>query len=110
MFQELVTLTAGVDGLRTYFGELDGVAVTTASALTYRGSVGIFNVATPPEHRGNGYGTTITARAVRDGLAARARSAWLQSSPDGFGVYQRMGFDTVVTWQCWDATAASPSD
>ena len=81
--------------------EVDGDPVTTGVSLQVDGRVGIFNVATPPEHRGRGYGAAITAWLVADAASRGARSAWLQSSPDGYGIYQRLGFRTVDRWQCW---------
>jgi len=63
--------------------------------------VGLFNVATLPAHRRRGYGAAITERAVRDGLDRGARWAWLQSSTAGYGVYEKLGFRTQQSWECW---------
>lgn len=89
------------DGTRFYIGESDGVPVTTGSGSTIGDAVGIFNIATPEEHRGRGYGAAVTARAVADGLAAGAEWSYLQSSEAGYRVYQSLGFDTVEVWDCW---------
>lgn len=89
-------------GLRMYVGTVDEVPVTTALSVPTSGdSVGIFNVATPPAHRGHGYGAAVTAAAIADGMAAGARWSWLQSSPEGVGVYERLGFRTVESWAMW---------
>jgi N-acetylglutamate synthase len=90
-----------VDGLRAYVGEVDGEVVTTALGVTLGDCVGVFNVATPSEHRRRGYGAAITARVVEDGLAAGARWAWLQSSPSGYRVYEALGFRTLERWLSW---------
>jgi ribosomal protein S18 acetylase RimI-like enzyme len=90
-----------MEGVRTYAGELDGEIVTTAIGVTHEDYIGIFNVATPPAHRGRGYGAAITARAVADGLAAGADWAWLQSSPSGYRIYEALGFRTLERWLCW---------
>jgi N-acetylglutamate synthase len=90
-----------VDGVRTYIGQVGGETVTTALGATHEDHVVIFNVATPPPHRGRGYGAAITARAVADGLAAGARWACLQSSPQGYGIYERLGFAQLENWNCW---------
>ena len=95
---------ASTDGLAYYVGEVDGNPVTTGLGLTVGDHVGIFNIATPAEHRRHGYGAAITAHIVRDGYAAGARWAWLQSSKDGYSTYKRLGFTTVATWECWIAT------
>jgi hypothetical protein len=44
-----------------------------------------------------GYGTAVTERAISDGLAAGAGWSWLQSSPEGYGSYCKLGFRTVET-------------
>lgn len=85
----------------TYIGELDGRPAVTGVAVRLGEGVGIFNVATPPEHRRRGYGTAVTARALADGLAAGASFGWLQSSAEGYGVYEAMGFETIEHFPLW---------
>ena len=93
-------------GMRAYVGSVDGAPVTTALSVRGDDYVGIFDVATPPPHRGHGYGAAITARAALDGFEAGALFAFLQSSPMGFRVYEQLGFRTLETWSVW---IASPS-
>lgn len=104
-FRQLMTpeVIAG-PGVCCYVGELDGDPVTTALSITLDDSVGIFNVATLPAHQRRGYGAMVTTRAARQGLVNGARWAWLQSSRAGYGVYQRLGFRTVSTWESWVTT------
>lgn len=97
----LPPVVLNLDGVRAYVGEVDGEIVTTALGMTHAGNVGIFNVATPPEHRRRGYGAAVTARAAADGFAAGASWAWLQSSTAGYRVYEALGFRTVERWRCW---------
>jgi len=105
-FRQLVTPgVLGLPGVRCYLGEADGRPVTTGIGVTLGAFVGIFNVATPPADRCRGYGAAVTARAVTDGLAAGARWSWLQSSPSGYRVYQRLGFRTVESWRTWLSAA-----
>ena len=85
-------------GLEYYLARVDGRDVSTAVGFTIDGTVGIFNVGTPPEHRGHGYGASVTASAVADGFAAGADLAWLQSSSMGESVYRRLGFREVETY------------
>lgn len=94
-------LVGRTPGYRMYIGEVQGRAVTTAVGIRDADWVGIFDVATPPEHRGHGYGAAITAHAVTEGYASGATWAWLQSSPEGYGVYERLGFRTVEQWALW---------
>ena len=88
----------GLDGYEVYLGRADGRAVTTAASYLVDGEVGIYNVATPAEYRGRGYGAAITENAVREGFAAGADLAYLQSSAIGESVYRRLGFREVVTY------------
>ena len=78
-----------------YVGRVDDAIVSTAVGVTVDGATGVFNVATPPEHRGRGYGAALTSRAARDGFRVGSRFAFLQSSEIGHSVYQRLGFRDV---------------
>jgi N-acetylglutamate synthase len=90
-----------MDGMRAYAGEIDGELVTTAVGMSLEDHVGVFNVATPSRHRRRGYGAAVTARVVADGVAAGASWAWLQSSPSGYAIYERLGFRTLERWLTW---------
>jgi len=94
----------GAAGVCTYVGQVNGEPVATGVGVQLDDHVGIFNVATLPGHRRRGYGAAITARAVRDGLHRGAGWGWLQSSTAGYGVYERLGFRTLESWECWIAT------
>jgi N-acetylglutamate synthase len=93
----------GRSGIRTYVGKIDGEPVATGVGVCCENHVGIFNVATLPGHRRQGYGAAITGRAVRDGVATGAQWAWLQSSPAGYQIYGTLGFKTLESWECWIA-------
>jgi ribosomal protein S18 acetylase RimI-like enzyme len=84
--------TAAIEGLSYYLGRVDGRDVSTSVGYTLGDTVGVFNVATPPEYRGRGYGAALTVEAAREGFAAGAELAWLQASAMGFSVYRRLGF------------------
>jgi N-acetylglutamate synthase len=86
-----------VEGLRAYLARLGDVVVSTSIGYTTGDLVGIFNVATPPDHRGRGYGAAVTASAARGGFADGAELAWLQSSEMGLSVYRGLGFEQVAT-------------
>jgi GNAT superfamily N-acetyltransferase len=102
LFDQLMTpkLLAG-PGVRCYVGDANGQSVTTGVGTTLGAFVGVFNIATLSAHRGRGYGAAMTAHVIYDGLAAGAEWAWLQSSPAGYNVYERLGFRTVELWDCW---------
>lgn len=89
---------AEMPGLSIYVAHAEGRPVSTATAWIGGGGVGIFNVATPPEQRGRGYGRAITTKAIEEGFSSGADLAWLQSSPLGEPVYRAMGFRQVETY------------
>ena len=96
-------------GMRTYVGKVDGRPVTTAICVRIDDYAGIFDVATPPAYRGRGYGAAVTARATLDGFDSGATFAFLQSSPMGLAVYERLGFRTLETWSVWISDLPSHS-
>lgn len=99
LFAPLYTLKVSASpALAMYIAEIDGEVVSTSTAWTRDGGVGIYNVATPPTHRGHGYGRAVTEYAIRAGFAAGADLAWLQASPLGEPIYRAMGFRQVETY------------
>lgn len=95
LFARLCATLHGIPETTWYVGRRDGAIVATALAFNVEGATGIFNVGTPPEHRGRGYASAVTARAVADGFAAGAEFAFLQSTAMGHSVYRRLGFRDV---------------
>jgi hypothetical protein len=85
------------DGVRAYLAYAGEDAVSTSIGYTLGDTVGIFNVATPEDHRGQGYGAAVTVAAAHGGFADGAELAWLQASELGFPVYRRLGFEQVAT-------------
>ena len=100
---------AGAGPSSFYVGEVDGRPVTTGLGVTLGPSVAVLNVATAAAHRGRGYGAAVSARVVRDGAAAGAGWAWLQSSRAGLGVYRSLGFEVVQVRRCWVSAAVPAS-
>ena len=95
LFDRFTDAVQLVQEARWYVGRAHGAIVSTALGLTLDRATGIFNVATPSEHRGRGYGAALTSRAVRDGFEAGSELGYLQSSTAGHGVYGRLGFRDV---------------
>ena len=89
---------AELEGIEYYLARLEDKDVCTAIGYTVDDTVGIFNVATPPEFRRRGYGSIITAHAAQAGFDAGADFAYLQSSAMGESVYRRLGFRHVSTY------------
>ena len=91
----------GVPGFGFHLGLVDGHAVGTAMTCCIDGVVLIFNVATLPSHRRRGIGEAMTRSAVNHGIEAGCDLAFLQASPDGLPLYERMGFRHAEEMQTW---------
>ena len=89
---------AAMPGLSIYVARAEGGPVSTATSFVQGDAVGIFNVATPPQHRRSGYASALTIRAATDGLESGATFAWLQSTAAAASVYRRIGFRQVDTY------------
>ncbi|MET8280408.1 GNAT family N-acetyltransferase [Micromonospora sp. NPDC005174] len=84
-----------IDG---YLYEEDGQFLGTGLGMHTRGVVGVFNIAVVPSARGRGVGRAITEEVLRDGVAAGADAAYLQSSALGRPLYESMGFRFQENW------------
>jgi ribosomal protein S18 acetylase RimI-like enzyme len=86
------------DDFAGYVGYLNGEPVSTAATVIGGGAVGVYNVATLPDHRRGGYGETVMRHALeRARLEHGLSRTILQSTPQGFELYQRMGYRTVTS-------------
>lgn len=89
----------GLDGsepLKLYLGEVEGRAVCTAALYIDDDVAHVFDVSTASDQRRRGLASAamhaaLTLARERDGV----RRAALQASPDGLGVYRRLGFGEV---------------
>ncbi|WP_164011286.1 GNAT family N-acetyltransferase [Pyxidicoccus trucidator] len=64
-------------------------------------TAGIFMVATAPEARGRGLATEVM-RGLLAGARKRGMTASvLQSTPQGLGVYRRLGYRELGSWVSW---------
>ena len=81
-----------------YVGYLDGEAVSTAAVVVGAGALGVYNVATLPEHQHLGYGETVMRFALEDARHITGiEPSILQSTPAGLRLYRRMGYQTVTS-------------
>lgn len=88
---------ASRQAFRCFVGYLDQVPVATAASVRSGDALGIYNVATAPAFRRRGYGEAITRYAIEAGLGdPGARRIVLQSTSQGQGIYDRMGFRAVT--------------
>lgn len=97
-FREVFDTDGVWNDFAAYVGYVDGEPVSTAATVVSGDVVGVYNVATVPGHQRRGYGEAVMRYALdrarqRHGLTRTI----LQSTPQGFEIYQRMGYRTVTS-------------
>ncbi|MCR3722460.1 MULTISPECIES: GNAT family N-acetyltransferase [Prauserella salsuginis group] len=80
-------------GIRDHSGRL----VSAAVALDVGSDTSVQWVVTHPDHRRQGLSARLLQVLLAEARGRGQRTATLQSSPDGFSLYQRLGFRTVGT-------------
>ena len=96
-FREVFDHDSVWDRFIGWVGYLDQEPVSTAATVIGGGAVGVYNVATMPEHQMRGYGETVMRHAVAEAQRRHGiEHTILQSTPAGHRLYQRMGFCTVT--------------
>jgi ribosomal protein S18 acetylase RimI-like enzyme len=86
------------DDFAAYVGYVDGEPVSTAATVIGGGVVGVYNVATMPGRRCGGYGEAVMRYALEQARFEHGISRTiLQSTPQGFELYRRMGYRTVTS-------------
>lgn len=75
-----------------YIGYHDQQPVTSASLLCAGGIPGLYNISTPPEFRGKGYGTAITHMCLKEARSRDYQYACVMPSPMGRPIYRKLGF------------------
>ncbi len=91
-----------------WIGRLDGAVVATSRVSIGAGVAGLYAISTLAAHRGHGYGRAMTLAALRAAASLGYRIAVLQSSDLGYGVYRRLGFRELFSYDIY--VYAGPSD
>ncbi|MGD0136467.1 MAG: GNAT family N-acetyltransferase [Bryobacteraceae bacterium] len=82
-----------------YVGYSNGRAVTTAAAVITGDVIGLYSVATLPQHRRLGFAEAIMRQVVRQAEQTRGVSRTvLQATASGFSLYEAMGYRTVTSF------------
>ena len=85
---------------RHLLGRLGGAPVATATVFVEPAHVaGIYFVCTAPAARRRGVGAAVTAAALQEARAMGCVTSVLGSSPMGYRVYRRLGFEEVFRYR-----------
>ncbi len=96
-FHEVFDNSAVFERFAAYVGYVQGDPVSTTALVMGGGAVGVYNVATLPEHQRKGYGETVMRYALEESRREYGvERTLLQSTPAGYKLYERMGFRTVT--------------
>lgn len=105
---EWVTAVFGRAGLgddtpwRHYVGVLDGEPAATVTLFLTPPVAGVYFVCTAERYRRRGIGAAVTAHTIREARLLGATTAVLGSSPMGYGVYRRLGFEEVFRYRIFE--------
>lgn len=96
-FREVFDSDGVWENFAGYVGYVDGDAVSTTAIVMGSGAVGVYNVATVPAQQRHGYGEALMRHAIAEAQRAHGiERVILQSTPAGYKLYERMGFETVT--------------
>ena len=93
--------------VRTHGVRVDGEWACVALTLRIADDVSVQYVATEAGYRRRGLAARVVGVALAEARADGLRTATLQASPDGRGVYERLGFRTVATLRASTEVASS---
>ncbi|OJH36672.1 GNAT family N-acetyltransferase [Cystobacter ferrugineus] len=78
-----------------------GRVLSVGLALDLDDTAGVYMVATHPDARRRGLGALVMEGLHADALARGRAASVLQSSEEGVGMYQRVGYRHLGTWVNW---------
>ena len=101
-FNEVFDQDSVWERFAAYVGYVDGEPVSTAATVPCGDTIGVYNVATLPDHRLRGYGEAVMRHALEEAERERpSRPVVLQSTEAGLRLYERMGFRTVARFSVY---------
>jgi ribosomal protein S18 acetylase RimI-like enzyme len=89
---------------RGYIGYANGKAVTTAASMITGDVMGLYSVATLPQHRRLGFAESIMRVVIEQAHAHQGiRRTVLQSTSSGLSLYEKMGYRRVTNFDVYIA-------
>ncbi|MCZ7553138.1 MAG: hypothetical protein B6D39_00410 [Anaerolineae bacterium UTCFX2] len=107
-FQDYLEYTLTRSEWRHFIAHWDGVPCAISTLLCARETAGIYHVTTLPAYRGKGLGKALTLAAMQAGKDCGYTQALLFATPDGFPLYQKLGFQTVLTADAYAWVGGQP--
>lgn len=92
---------------RHFLARWQGEPCAISTLLCAPRAAGIYHVTTLPAYRGRGLGRALTLAAMQTGREQGFATAVLFASPDGYPLYKKLGFETVVTADLYAWTGES---
>ncbi len=93
---------AWMGSFQGYVGFANQKPVTTAAAMVTGDVIGLYSVATLPQHRRLGFAEAIMRHVVeRFTRASGSERTVLQATQSGISLYQRMGYQTVTNFSVY---------
>jgi ribosomal protein S18 acetylase RimI-like enzyme len=96
-FYELMKTVLHCDKVTFFVGYCEGRPAASSTLFVSSGIAGIYHVATMPDLRKRGIGRSMTLTPLLQAREMGARFAVLQATPQGKGVYGRLGFTEYCT-------------
>lgn len=94
-------MTLEAPGVEGFLARRDGVPVSTVWTVRGGRRVGVFDMATPPEHQRQGAGHTLITQVIAWHYDRGAKLFYLQATEAGYALYERIGFQTVAKASVW---------
>ncbi len=81
--------------MKLYLGIFKNEVVSVGSLVCTKDSIGIYDIATKEEMRGQGFGSTMFNYLLQEAKELKVAQCVLQASPDGINIYKKAGFQSV---------------
>ncbi|WP_265110895.1 GNAT family N-acetyltransferase [Halosolutus halophilus] len=86
------------DDVRLFLGRVDGHPAASGLLIQSGHVAGVYSIGVVEEFRRRGIGEAMSWEVLQAGREAGCQVGVLQSSEMGYPLYERMGFETVVTY------------
>ena len=96
-FNDYLAYTIQRSDWRHFIARWNGVPCAIATLMYAQKAAGIYHVTTLPAYRGKGLGRALTLTAMKAGKESGYSQALLFATEDGFPLYKKLGFETVIT-------------